>query len=340
MSWTEEQIGSFQSANNIALAEINASLRPDEGEKTGKIGIFLFGQVGDLATAMSVLNYRRELWPNKDIIWYANSPNADLLRYAPIKEVRPWVWSGNGLPLGTPDFYPLLCNSENRLNKELAKNYALTADLDEGYFPAPHMMTPEQRHGYDYPNVSRKVFGIDKDKPWHPLLSHSLEEVAMIENFYRGMNRLRRTVMLETFCGSGQSIWDDAYTRSAIDIIRSIWGPCNFVFASHKNHDQFSGEDGYYSCSVFTPRQTALMINHCDLFLGISSGISVVTSAIGLKPVPKIQCCGSFTCSTVTLATGDISLLTSDDLPNVANKSFAGRMKFESKLKEVLIKNK
>ena len=328
MSWTQTEVTDFQKTNNKALSEINATLRPDKGVKTGKIGIFCHGQVGDLATVMSVLAYREELWPNKEIVWFANSPNADLLRYAPISEVRPWPWAGNGLPEGTPDFYPLLCNGDNHLDLEKAKEYELTADLENGYFPAPHMMTPVQRDGIDYPNVSRKVFGIAADKPWHPVLNFSEFEIDIMKE---APFANRKTIMLETFCGSGQSIWDDLFTVRTIEICREKWGSCNFLFASHKDTGQFKDFEGYYSLADFTPRQAALFIEQCDLFIGVSSGISVVTSYLGSKPVPKIQCCGSYTCSTVALSTGEINLISSDGhaKPFVLNQ-------FELKLTEVI----
>lgn len=329
MAWTEEETKSWREVNDAKLAEINSTLRPDSVKGSGKIGIFLHGQVGDLATAMSVLKYRKELWGDKEIIWYANWPNADLLRYAPIDEVRMWPWAGNGLPEGTPDFYPLLCDENNRLNKELAKSYELTADLEDGYFPAPHMLTPEKRHWIDYPNCSRKVFGIGEDKEWHPFLRWSDEEIRDVENtnFKEG----RKTVLLETFYGSGQSKFDDLMTVKTIEICRELWGSCNFIFASHKNISQFKDFEGYISLADLTPRQAALMINYCDLFIGVSSGMSVVTSAWGLKPVPKIQYCGSYICSTVALSLGEINLITSDDKPLEQSKQ-----EYYTKLKEVI----
>lgn len=330
MAWSNEELTKFQDENNLKLKEINESLRPDSGEKTGKIGIFCFGQVGDLATAMSVLKYRNELWPNKEIIWYANWPNADLLRYAPISEVRPWLWAGNGLPEGSHDYWPMLCDSNNRLNKELAKNYEGTADLEDGYFPAPHQLSPEKRTGLDYPNVSRKVFGVPEDKEWHPYLRFSSEDHAHVDKAALKLP-LRKCVMIENFCGSGQSLWDDLMTVRTIEICREAWGECNFFFASHKNTWQFKDFEGYYSLANLTPRQVGLFIEFTDLFVGISSGISVTTSYWQSRPTPKIQFCGSHTCSTVTLATGEISLITSDNKPLEESKK-----EFFIKLKEVI----
>jgi len=193
-------------------------------------------------------------------------------------------------------------------------------------------MSMENRRGIDYPNVSRKIFGVSSDKEWHPYLSWSFDEQRAAEILLQ----IRKTddrhiIMLETFCGSGQSRWDDLMTVKTIEMCREKWGASYFLFASHKNTEQFKDFEGYISCAHLTPRQTALLINYCDLFVGISSGISVVTSAWGLKPVPKIQYCGSFTCSTVTLSACEINLITSDDKDLDASKS-----EFYDKLKEVI----
>lgn len=328
MAWTEQEVKGWREVNDAKLAEINATLRPDSVKGSGKIGIFCFGQVGDIATAMSVLKYRKELWGDREIIWYANWPNADLLRYAPIDEVRMWPWAGNGLPEGVADFYPMLCDKRNRLDMEKAKMFQLTSDLWEGYFPAPHMLTPEQRHGIDYPNCSRKVFGVEADKPWHPVLSWSEDELNLST---LPIIPTRKTIMLETFFGSGQSKFEDLMTVKTIEMCREAWGSCNFIFASHKNTEQFKDFEGYRTLDKLTPREAALYINHCDLFVGVSSGMSVVTSAWGLKPVPKVQYCGSYTCSTVALSTGEINLITSDDKPLEQSKQ-----EFYTKLKEVI----
>lgn len=312
MSWTNEMITQFQIDNNKMLAQINTSLKPDDKPTNGKIGIFLPGQNGDLITAMSVLRYRDILWHEKEIIWFCNMPNADALRYSCVSEVRPWLWAGNGLPEGTPDFYPLLCNENNRLNKELAKQYDLAADLDDGYFPAPHQLTIQKRHRIDYPNCSKKVFEIDPTYKWNPILSHSKEEIANADKFISELPQ-KKNIMIETKCGSGQSIWDIEMTKETM----RLCGDYNFILASELNQ--------------FTVRQVALLINYCDLFIGISSGISVATSAWGLKPVPKIQFCGSHICSTVSLASGSIELITHDDKNPVSAKQ-----EFYHKLTEIL----
>lgn len=340
MAWTKKETKQFQMDNNKYLKEVNATLRPDKNLK-GKIGIFCAGQNGDLMTAMSVLKYRNELWAGKEIIWYANFPNADALKHSPVSEVRAWLWAGNGLPIGTPDFYPLLCDENNRLNKALASQYESTKDLEDGYFPAPHQMTPEKRHGLDYPNVSRRVFGLDPSLEWHPCIYFSDQERQMAKDFIDRLPPNRKNIMMETFAGSGHSLWDDSMTQNTMRMCRERFGECNFIFTSHKylrlndNFPEglFNDANGVVSCASFTVRQCALLADYCNLFVGVSSGISVASSHWDSVKVPKIQFCGSWTCSTVSLANGFIELVTADEkkLPDA-------QQEFYTKLKQLLNK--
>ena len=335
MEWTKEQIISFQMHNKIDLAKINATLQPDKN-LSGKVGIFAPGQNGDLITAMSVLKYREQIFGNKGIIWFANAPNAEALCYSPISEVRPWPWANNGLPENSPDFYPLLCDENNRLNKSLAKDYKLTADLDEGFFPMAWMLLPQKRHGIDYPNCSRKVFGIQDDYPWHPVLSFSDDEKIMAATF---MERLppTKTIMWETFAGSDQSKLSDEMVKKGISICKEKWPWCNIIFVSHKYlkaqekfPDNFFEQDGIYSGADFTVRQCALLNHFCKLLISVSSGISVACSAWGMN-IPIIQYTGSFICSTKSLSNGRFELVTADNkTKEVAEKEF------EEKLIELL----
>lgn len=341
--WKEQQ--------RLLLKDINDSLRPDIGTKTGKIGIFVDGQNGDMMTVMSCLKYRDELFPNKEIIWYANMPYADNLKFAPISEVRPYPWVGNGLPDGYENFYPMLCDfSNNRLNAKY-KDFELTADLEDGHFPATWSCI--NKGDLDYPSISRRHFGFDKTKPWHPFLSWSDKERDDARDFIDKLPK-RKTIMIETFGGSGQSHWDHKNTLATKQICREIWGDCNFIFTcpqyirtSYPFPHELFDDIGVVSCFYMSIRQTALLINYCDLMVGVSSGISVATSAWDLKPVPKVQFCGSFKCSTVTLATGSIDLVDHGDFDQ--DKRFpqspismipTQRERYENKLREVLIKYK
>ena len=346
MAWTEEQTKKFQMDNNEYLKLVNETLTGKNPNATGKIGLFVQGQAGDLATCMSVLKYADVLWPNKELVWFANFPNADLLRYAKISEVRRWPWSGNYLPIGTPDFYPLLCDNNNKLNLELASQYDATKDLEDGYFPAPWQVATDKQDGVEYPNVSKMIFDVPMDWEWHPLLSWSNTEIREAKAFMDALPKGRRNILLETFAGSGQSnYWDVELTKKIMAECESVLGPTNFIFGSHKHK---GGQDncgldneilcdgqGRVSAAHFTVRQVALLDSYCDLMVCMSSGISVATSAWNLTPSPKLQYCGSRKCSTLAIASGPIDLVTTDfKLKPEADAEFF------NKLNELLLKIK
>lgn len=336
MAWSNEEISQFQIDNNKALSEINATLQPDK-DLSGKVGVFAPGQMGDLMTVMSILKYRKEFFGNKQIIWFANSPNAEALKYAPLSEVRPWPWAGNGLPEGTPDFFPMLCNENNKLNLELAKDYELTKDLDEGYFPVAWMVSGEKRAGIDYPNVSRKVFGVPDIYEWHPYLSFSDSECDMVDEFIIGLGKGKK-ILLETFAGSGQSSLDEEMISQAINICNEFWGDCIFIFASHKflrGNETFPTylfeQKNVVSAANFTVRQCALIADQCDLILSVSSGITVAASCWWSFQTDILQFTGSWICSTKSLAAGRFELVTADNKPLVESKQ-----EYYTKLKELL----
>lgn len=304
----------------------------------GKIGIFLPGGNGDIMSAMSVLKYKDVLWPDKDIIWFCGldshkektsdqfgSMYRDVLKYNDaISEIRVWE-----------DFITYgLKDANNRLDQSHKHKFESTKDLERGYFPAPWMMSVEQRHGVDYPNISRKVFEADPAWEWHPYLGFSNEEIKTAEEFCSKLP-YNKTIMLENSASSFVSLLDDDLVRETVNMCRTKLGECNFIFASLRDNSRFFDGNGMVSCSCFTMRQTALINNYCDLFIGISSGISVATSCWGNKPVPKLQYCGNFRESTVSLANGPIDLVVTHDwLTGGSNPNH--RQEFMSRLSSIL----
>jgi hypothetical protein len=332
----------------------------------GKIGIFLPGGNGDIMSAMSVLKYKDTLWPNKDVVWFcgnngsvrtdgpagriiSGSEYREVLKYNDaISEVRYWPhgWREPGncesqnlvnMARGEPLWadFSVLKDSNNHLDLSRKHLFESTKDLEQGYFPAPWMVeTAEQRNGVDYPNFSRKVFGADSSWVWHPYLCFLDEERKAAESFCLRLP-YKKTVMLETVSSSFASPMDDDLIREIVSTCRAKLGECNFIFASFNDNSRFFDDIGMVSCSCFTMRQTALVNNYCDLFVGISSGISVATSCWGNKPVPKLQYCGNFRESTVSLANGPIELVVKQDwLTGASNPNH--RQEFKSKLSGIL----
>lgn len=298
------------------------------------IAIFCHGQNGDCMTISSVLRYREWLWPGCKIVWYIADENRDLLKYQDIElrtfprgfgypemvveENRKLVEKG-GVPIWE-DWAPLV-NSKNQLDIIAKTNYPSLSDIDYGYFPAPHQIPPSKRHGWDYPVCSKKIFGVPDDYPWHPVLEFSDEEKRMAADFISELDEegYGKKIFFETFAGSSQSVLSKEMVFRTMDICKRLWPDCCFIFGSHKflrgEEDFpigfFSGE--ITSCAEFTVRQTALIAEKCDLMISVSSGLSVAASAWDLKSPHILQFCGSFICSTKSLANGPFDLVTADN---------------------------
>jgi hypothetical protein len=292
----------------------------------GKIGIFLPGLNGDIMQAMSVLKYKDKLWPDKDVIWFCGKTRFRevLLHNDAITEIRHWPegWrlperclleNSKAMVRGEEPWadFSVLMTSENRLDQERKLGFLSTADLDEGYFPTPWMMSVAQRHGIAYANIARVVCGVDPTWEWHPYLGFLPEERQAVEDFCRTLPH-KKTVMLETDFTSGKSPWDDNLTRELMTACRNRFGPTNFIFACAGDNSRFQDDVGVVSCSQFTVRQTALVNNHSDFFVGISSGISQAVNCWGNKPTPKLQYCGSYIMSSVPIANGPFELVVID----------------------------
>lgn len=299
-----------------------------------KVGIFLPGANGDIMTAMSVLKYKDEVWPDSDIIWYCNEEFWDLFKHGPVSEIRRWDNSFNDIMM-TSDF---------KLDLEKKNELESTSDLTEGYFPAPWFMTMEYRTkiGSNLSDCSKHVFGVDMNKEWHPYLCFSDEDRSKVKEFIDLLPPNRRNIMLETSFNSSQSKWNGGMTQMTIDVCRARWGDCNFIFASKESDTE------YFSCADFTLRQTSLICDSCDLFIGVSSGLSVATSCWGSKPVPKIQYCNDLMCSTFPIANGPIELVTrineqqiskkaNGSVTHIKNANPDREMEFKSRLKKILL---
>lgn len=293
---------------------------------SNKVGIFLPGLHGDMMQAMSVLKYKDIIWPGRDIVWFCgNTKYRDVLKYNDaISEIRYWpegyklperciqenlTAASKGEPLWAD--FSVLMGPNNHLDQNRKHDFESTKDLEFGYFPAPWHMHASLRPGVDYPNVSRKVFGADPSWEWHPYLCFIDEEREVVQEFCSKLPH-SKTIMLETDFHSGVSPWDDNLTRETMAICRQKLGKCNFIFACAPDNSRFFDDAGVVSCSQFTVRQTALVNNYSDLFIGVSSGVSQAVNCWGNKPTPKLQYCGSFIMSSFSIRNGPFELVVKD----------------------------
>lgn len=276
---------------------------------SGRIGIFCHGQHGDIALCTAVLKYKDILWPGKDIVWFLNlapekATYADMLKFNDaISEVRQYP---------EIDFRELKDqNGQLILNKR--SDFEQLKDLDGGYFPAPWAMLPNNAlNGVHYANIPRQVYGADPSWEWHPYLKFSDEEREMAKDF-RATLPHAKTVMLETNLRSaGDFHLAEDTTKSLMSLCRKKFGKCNFIFASKVDYTKFVDDPGVVSASQFTVRQTSLIHDHCDLFIGVCSGITQACSCWGAKPIPRIELCGTPITSSV-IANGPVDSVICDN---------------------------
>ncbi len=308
-----------------------------------KIAIACAGQIGDICTALSVLHYKDELWgADAEITWLADERYYDIFKFNPYLIVKqfPHGWQiseqdkstiyaeriGKDRAEGKIEWedLSLVMTADNRLNQEMKYRFNSVQEFSECYFPAPHSMTVEQRHGINYPNVSKKVFGVPMDAPWHPCLFWSDQERTDINEFMKALP-VGKNILVESYCGSGQSLITHEMIVETLAICTKMWGDCNFIFVSHKylnGNEEFSLFNwySYVNASKFTVRQCALLGNYADLLISVSSGVTCALSAQGIKPFPILQYCGSAVCGTKEIANGEMVQIFSDGKESVESE--------------------
>ncbi len=308
-----------------------------------RIAIACAGQQGDIITALSVLYSKDELWgPDAEITWLADERYYDIFKFNPYLKVKqfPHGWQiseqdkqtiyaeriAKDAAEGKPGWEDLshAMNVDNTLIQEAKHNFPSIAMFDEVYFPAPHQQTVEKRAGINYPNVSKKVFGVPNHYQWHPVLFWSDEEREMVKEFMTFHNPNRKKILFETFAGSGQTKLTHDMVINTMRNCEELWGEdCIFIFLSHKyltEKPEFPPDffDMYNAVSAarFTVRQCALLANHADFLVSVSSGVTCALSCWRNKPIPAIQFCGSAICGTKELWSGEMIQVFSDGNPN------------------------
>jgi hypothetical protein len=294
-----------------------------------KIGIFVHGQHGDIALCTCILKYKEILWPGKDIVWFLNlSPEkatyADMLKHNDaVSEIRDWP----------PEDFRTLMDKNGQLILNRRQDYESMKDLHNGYFPAPWAMLPNNAlNDVSYSNIPRMVYGADPSLEWHPYLCFSNEEKEMVKEFCSNLPH-SKTIMLETQLRSaGNFNLGEGVIKNIMALCRAKFGQCNFIFASMMDHTKYVDDVGVVSASHFTVRQTALVHNYCDLFIGVCSGITMAASCWGNKPVPRVEMCGSMIQSSI-IANGPVTSFICDNMSlETMNRGF------ENKIAEVLNK--
>ena len=260
----------------------------------GKVGIFAPFSLGDMTISTCLLRHKDTLWPGMKIVWFSAANAYDILQFNPdVEEIRPHAGHHYGSDVRIPDCSGSLAPGRSK--------YSDVADLDLGFYTTP-WGNPKLLNGrpdIPYAFFPKMVTGGNLPA-WKPCIYFSKEEDDKAETFFRHLP-FKKAVMLETEARSGQSLWDQSCTDRTMEICRNTLGACNFIFASPKSHAKNQGR-GVVDCSEFTARQCIPIYNLCDMFVGVSSGISCLTTAWTAKVIPRVEYCHNSRMSTCHLS--------------------------------------
>ena len=117
---------------------------------------------------------------------------------------------------------------------------------------------------------------IECPMPPQTILKLTEEEVAKVTAFREKIPEMgsRRTNIMEVHGESGQTFWNDTWTKR---VVSHLCSKGEIVFISHRNaHAQLEAEFRglCYSVNGLSIRECAELYNHCDKFFSISSGLS------------------------------------------------------------------
>lgn len=280
----------------------------------GKIGILACEQIGDVSLATCVLKHKDKLWPGKEIVWFGHlAPHKavyyDVLKYNDaIFEIRDWP------KFKTMEDFRACIDPNGQLVMSRRDDFEEFKDLDNGYFGVPWAVLPNNAlNSVNYANICRLVYGADPSWPWHPYLGYIPEEYEMAKEFVSKLPH-KKTVILETELRSaGMFQLPDDAVEGVKAACRAKWSVCNFIFASKIDHTKYVDDEGVVSCAHFTPRQTGLIHDYCDLSIGVCSGLTQIWSGWGRKPVPRVELCGTIIQSNV-VANGPVRSVICDTL--------------------------
>jgi hypothetical protein len=263
--------------------------------KVGIIAILNPGGVGDMLLSTSVLKYRNELWPGKDIVWYCVDQNNKVLSSVPgLKELRPVVYKDRWLGWTTPHDCDLFLATAPWMTN-------LPERILQTNFPIDTLMTDKHKRIVEKATSTRILGG------WHPCLECSDVDRNVAETI-RGLLPYDKTVMMETGYYSGQSFLTMEILERLISEIRRAWGDCNFVFVSGGEKSLIPEGRGMFSCSKLSLSSVVSLFNLSDAFVGVSSGLSIAVCSWDANPdVPRIELIQDPTAATRKVSRGPIS---------------------------------
>lgn len=221
-----------------------------------RVAIILAAQNGDVAASTAVFKYRTKLWgPNPEIHWYVMGKFKQSLEHNPHVIIH------------ERESVDYMKATEDMSVEAIQEHY------DRLYRPAPYLYG-ELALKAPILLIPVAVFGFKRNVSWRPQIYLTQEEIAQARKLMDTAPRKKR-VLFETYCNSHQSDWDDKLTCELGEKLKD----CVLVVPSHADHLRDLGLQNVFDLRTLNYRQLAEAYNHCDYYVGCSSGGAVVTTA-------------------------------------------------------------
>lgn len=231
-----------------------------------RIAIILAGQMGDVCVSTAVFKHRTRLWgPNPDIHWFVLSKFKQPLEHNPHVTIR--ETQGD-------DYMDA--------SQEMSIR-AIREHFDRLYRPAPYLYG-ELAMKAPIMLIPQAIFGFKRNVSWRPQIYLTEEECASARASMQRIPRKTR-VFFETQGFSNQSDWDDDLTCELAENLKD----CVLVVPSNGDHLRKLGIENVFDLKALNYRQLAEAYNHCDCYIGCSSGGGVVTTASRCARHPRAE---------------------------------------------------
>ncbi len=224
----------------------------------GTYGIAVFHNRGDVLAATPLARRLKREDPSCRVVWFTSRSCAPILAENPFVDE---VVALEGDPL----------ELDGRIDElRLERNWS-------GFFTPAAYMNPDLLRGRSVFEAARAACGIPGGEPLEFVLRLSPREVEQAERYWRALPEGPK-ILVETEFFSDQSFWREDFAFDLLEALKHL-DPV-FLFTSGNRPfflDRFEElhPKAYWCREPF--RLNLEFYNRCDLFVGVSSGISALT---------------------------------------------------------------
>lgn len=184
------------------------------------------------------------------------------------------------------------------LYNSIPASIANNKSYDKVFVPAP-ILLPNHRNSLKHPEFGNNLIctfmraleeeGIDYKFPVKTQLRLGIDEINEVNKFINniGFNTYNpRFILMEVHGESGQTYWNDNWTNKVLDYLTT--DPNNIIFVSRreltKNVKSFiDNGKNVIDASKLSLRCCGELFNRCDVFIGVSSGLTNICNTSWCK---------------------------------------------------------